>query len=255
MKKLSKKTLIKIGFITAPVIGLAIGIPVAINQRTIAKTFNVKVFSANGPRYFITEIETSQNRPRISNIDIWDITKDSSASLKVVAKKLGTTETLVTTTIKSGKAYSNGLEKLIYDLMQVKNNASDLYLEFRSSYEIGKHQDPSDATKQITKYGSKQIKLAGFPALKNTTIRAQTIRDWITLDQNVTFNLNAESNKYEINIKNQAALIIQAMQSVEIVDQSNADNPIVRKTTLADIKKAFNKIKDKLKLASVKTIT
>lgn len=256
MFKLSKKTWITIGAISAPVVAFAIGVPVAISKRTIVKGYKVSLFSANGPRYFVTDFDAKQNKPRISKIDIWDVDQKDKNQIDAVAKELGIKSNFVVPTLRKTSNYSNGLEKFLYDFIKAKDNADAVSIIFRTKYNIfsyeAKETDASPA-KKVNVAGDLEIAFKNYIPL-SLEDRAKKFASWyraVFIDKNnvtKTVKIVKGKNVYQITIKSKEAELLNALQAVKLAKQDSKGNWATSNTDASDIAKAFNKIKNNLKI-------
>lgn len=128
MARMQKKSIIKLSIFGGIVLaaGLGIGIPAALVSPKVVYQVNIK--SVDDSRYLVTEMDTQQNKPKLASKDIWDIPSKESDLIDIVAEELNRDRMHVIATI-AGNAYthnySNGLEKLFYDLLNADSRKSE----------------------------------------------------------------------------------------------------------------------------------
>lgn len=125
-----KAMFITLGAISATAI-FAAGVAVPIALRKHQSTYVVTLDRANGAHYILLQMDTKSNKAGlIKDIKIWDVNSADSNAVAAVASYTKISEAAVAASIKGGKDYSSGLEKLLFDLMQLKDNKDEVTIVF-----------------------------------------------------------------------------------------------------------------------------
>lgn len=135
---MKKKSMITLGVLGTTVVAFTIGVTVPIMLRDHTTHYTVSIADANDSRYVVSEMDTTQNKPIIGKL-VWDVPNKEAAVVNAVAAYLGRDVVHTIPTLNgtyTSKAYRNGLEKLIYDLMNTDSKGAEyMTLKFPTSVE------------------------------------------------------------------------------------------------------------------------